>query len=152
LHHRERQARLPPRRARTRRADCLCHHRGWRRRQPYAPARRGRRPGMIGKPHPTTRRRIGNTGGETMFEILGLLVAGGAAVGGYIKTRSFVARRLRYVDSVQKSAAPWIAGTVAGAAVLPFTVLPLIGAGTVLAVGAAVGAGTAAGARAIGEG
>jgi len=87
-----------------------------------------------------------------MFEILGLLVAGGAAVGGYIKTRSFVARRLRYVDSVQKSAAPWIAGTVAGAAVLPFTVLPLIGAGTVLAVGAAVGAGTAAGARAIREG
>ena len=86
-----------------------------------------------------------------MFEMLGLLVAGGAAVGGYIKTRSFVARRLRYIEQVQKSSAPWIAGTVAGAAMLPLTVLPLIGAGTVIAVGAAVGVGTAAGARAIRE-
>jgi hypothetical protein len=86
-----------------------------------------------------------------MFEMLGLLVAGGAAVGGFIKTRSFVIRRLRYVETVQKSAAPIVAGTLAGAAILPFTVLPLIGAGTVIAVGAAVGAGTAAGARAIRE-
>jgi hypothetical protein len=86
-----------------------------------------------------------------MFEMLGLLVAGAAGVGGYIKTRSFVSRRLRYIEQVQKNSAPWIAGTVAGAAILPFTVLPLIGAGTVLAVGAAVGAGTAAGARAIRE-
>jgi hypothetical protein len=87
-----------------------------------------------------------------MFEVIGLLIAGGAAAGSFIKSRKFVIRRLRYVESVQNGAAPIIAGTLAGAAVLPFTILPLIGAGTVVAVGAAVGAGTAAGVRAIRQG
>lgn len=87
-----------------------------------------------------------------MFELIGLAIAGGAAVGSYIKSRRFVVRRLRYVDAVQNGAAPIVAGTLAGAVVLPFTILPLIGAGTVVAVGAAVGVGTAAGARAIRQG
>lgn len=87
-----------------------------------------------------------------MFEMIGLIIAGGAAVGSYVKSRKFVVRRLRYVDSVQNGAAPIVAGTLAGAVVLPFTILPLIGVGTVVAVGAAVGAGTAAGVRAIRKG
>jgi hypothetical protein len=87
-----------------------------------------------------------------MFELIGLVVAGGAAAGSFIKSRKFVIRRLRYVDAVQNGAAPIVAGTLAGAVVLPFTILPLIGVGTAVAVGAAVGVGTAAGVRAIRQG
>jgi hypothetical protein len=84
-----------------------------------------------------------------MFELIGLLVGGAAAVGGYVKSKGFVVKRLRYVDQIQKGAAPWIVGGVATAATLPLAALPLIGAGTAIAFGVAVGAGTAAGARAL---
>jgi hypothetical protein len=85
-----------------------------------------------------------------MLELIGLaatVVAGGF---GYIGSRDFVTRRLRYVDHVQRPSAPLVAGTVAALAAAPLTwVLPLVGAGTAIIFGAAVGAGTRAGARRI---
>ena len=65
----------------------------------------------------------------------------------------FVRNRLRYVDTVQKSIAPWAAGGAAfliGAVLAPF--LPLVGLGTALTAGLAVGSGVAAGARDIKQG
>jgi hypothetical protein len=88
-----------------------------------------------------------------MFELIGLAVAGVALVGGYIQTRSFVKRRLRYVDAVQKGSAPVIAGaaaTVVGGAVA--AILPLVGVPAALALGAGVGLGTRAGVRDIQNG
>jgi hypothetical protein len=83
-----------------------------------------------------------------MFELIGLLVAAGAAGAGYIKSRSFVAERLRYVDAVQKPSAPFIAGAAATAVAAPVVMLvPVIGAGTAVLFGVAVGAGTRAGVR-----
>jgi hypothetical protein len=88
-----------------------------------------------------------------MFELIGLAVAGVALVGGYIQTRSFVKRRLRYVDGVQKSSIPVIAGAAAAAVAIPFAwILPLVGAPAVLAIGAGVGLGTRAGVRDIRNG
>lgn len=83
-----------------------------------------------------------------MFELFGLLIAGAAAATGYIKTRDFVRRRLRFVDAVQRGSAPILAGGVAAVAAAPVVwVLPLVGAGTALLFGISVGAGVRAGSR-----
>jgi hypothetical protein len=68
-------------------------------------------------------------------------------------TRRFVRNRLRYVDAVQKSIAPWAAGgaaLLAGSAVV--WLLPVVGGGTALTAAFAVGSGVAAGARDIRQG
>ena len=80
-----------------------------------------------------------------MFVTLGLAVAAAALVGGFVVTKNFVRRRLRYVDAVQKPAAPLIAGTVAAVALLPATILPVVGVGTALALGVGVASGLASG-------
>jgi hypothetical protein len=85
-----------------------------------------------------------------MLELIGLVAAVGAAGAGYVRSRSFVARRLRYVDAVQAPAAPFIAGAAAAVIATPIVwVVPLIGGGTALLFGMAVGAGTRAGVRRI---
>ncbi len=67
--------------------------------------------------------------------------------------RRFVRNRLRYVDLVQRGAAPWIAGgaTFLGAS-LVVALLPVVGVGTALTAALAVGTGVAAGARDIRQG
>ncbi len=67
--------------------------------------------------------------------------------------RRFVRDRLRYVDAAQKGIAPFIAGGVAMLVMAPVAAfLPLIGIGTVVVAGLAVGSGVAAGARDIRNG
>lgn len=80
-----------------------------------------------------------------MFVTLGLILAGTALVGGYTVTKNFVRRRLRYVEAVQKPSAPLIAGSVAAVALLPVTLLPAVGLGTMLALGVGVAGGVASG-------
>lgn len=80
-----------------------------------------------------------------MFVELGLILAGTALVGGYYVTKSFVRRRLRFVDAVHKPSAPVVAGAVAAAALLPVTLLPAVGVGTMLALGVGVAGGVASG-------
>lgn len=82
-----------------------------------------------------------------MFEFL---IAAGAAGFGYLRSRGFVAERLRYVEAVRTPAAPFVAAAVATAVATPVVwVLPIVGAGTALLFGAAVGVGTHAGVRRI---
>lgn len=76
-----------------------------------------------------------------MFELLGLIAFAGAGIAGFVTSRDFTRRKLRYVDAAHSRPAPWIA---AGAAVLvaaPFTILPIITGATALALGAGVGLG-----------
>ena len=81
-----------------------------------------------------------------MFELIGLIATGAAAVLGFIQSRRFVGRRLQYVEAAQRPSAPWIAGIAAAIIAAPITwILPLVGTGTALIFGAAVGLGTAAG-------
>jgi hypothetical protein len=87
---------------------------------------------------------------ETLAALATVTMASGAAGAGYVGTRRFVKRRLRFVDEVQKPTAAVVAGTVAVLVAAPVVaLLPFVGAGTALLFGAAVGAGTRAGARAI---
>ena len=88
-----------------------------------------------------------------MFFLISFAIASIVAIVLHGTTRRFVRNRLRYVDSVQKGIAPWAAGGAAfliGAVLVPF--LPLVGLGTALTAGMAVGTGVAAGARDIKRG
>jgi hypothetical protein len=78
-----------------------------------------------------------------MFELIGLAAAITASGFGYIRSRDFVARRLRYVEAVRKPSTPLIAAAGATALAVPVVMLlPIVGAGTALMFGMAVGLGT----------
>lgn len=87
---------------------------------------------------------------ETLAGLIGLAAAAGAGTLGYLRSKSFVARRLRYVDAVQSPAAPFIAGAAATAVATPIVwVLPIVGAGTAIVFGVATAVGTRAGVKRI---
>lgn len=80
--------------------------------------------------------------------MLALLLAAAALGAGFYYTRRFVRDRLRFVDVVQKPAAPVIAGVAAAALAVPVVaLLPVVGAGTAIAAGVGVAAGVASGRR-----
>ncbi len=75
-----------------------------------------------------------------------LLLAGGAAYGGYKYTKKFVVKKLRFVPKARKKAAPWLAGVGALAVAVPLAAaLPIIGGLTAVAFGAGVTSGVFAG-------
>ncbi|HEX6941843.1 MAG TPA: hypothetical protein VF128_02880 [Gemmatimonadaceae bacterium] len=82
-----------------------------------------------------------------MFSLLiGLAISMAVAMFGYSRARAFVSERLRYVDAVNHPFAPLMAGVGAfalGALVAAF--LPIVGVGTALTFGLAVGLGVSAG-------
>lgn len=77
--------------------------------------------------------------------MLWFAITAAALVGGFVITRDFVRRRLRYVDAVQKPTAPLIAGALAAVALLPVTLLPIVTVGTAIAFGVGVAGGVASG-------
>lgn len=83
--------------------------------------------------------------------MLGLLYSAGLIVGLWFLhgvTREFVARRLRFVDAVQKPSAPILAGVAAALLAAPVVaLLPWVGAGTAVGVGLSVGLGVLSGNR-----
>lgn len=88
-----------------------------------------------------------------MFELVALVASGGAAAVGYLKSRDFVSHRLRFVEAIRNPAVPWVAGAAATVAAAPVVwLLPVIGGGSALLFGAAVGVGTRAGVRRIASG
>jgi len=88
-----------------------------------------------------------------MFELIALVIAGVAGVGGYRATRRFVRDRLRFVDAAQNRAAPLVVGAGAALVAAPVVwLLPVVGGGTALALGAGVGYGVHRGARDIRDG
>ncbi|MDQ3699135.1 MAG: hypothetical protein M3373_14115 [Gemmatimonadota bacterium] len=81
-----------------------------------------------------------------IIELIGLAATAAATVLGYIQSRRYVRGRLRFVDVVQKPAAPIIAGVAATVVALPVVgLLPIVGVGTALLFGAGVGTGVAHG-------
>jgi hypothetical protein len=80
--------------------------------------------------------------------MVGLIIAAAALVGGFVVTRDFVRRRLRYVDAVKRPSAPLIAGAAAAAVALPIAVLPVVTVGTAIALGVGVASGVASGRKA----
>ena len=83
-----------------------------------------------------------------MFGLIALLLTFAITFGGYVQSRKFVRRRLRYVNAVHRGSTPFVAGAAATLATLPVVwLLPLIGGGTALLFGIAVAMGVAAGAK-----
>ncbi len=88
-----------------------------------------------------------------MLELLGMGIAGVAAIYGHSRSRRFTRRRLRYTTWVQKPALGLAAGVAAALVAAPVVaVAPLVGTGTALLFGAGVGTGVSMGARDAKEG
>ena len=81
-----------------------------------------------------------------MLPILITLTAGAI---GFILTRNFVRRRLRFVDAVHSPVAPFIAGVAAALIAWPAVLLPLVTVTTAVVFGIGAALGTASGARAL---
>jgi uncharacterized membrane protein len=75
-----------------------------------------------------------------------------AGVGGYLVTRNFVRRRLRFVDAIQSPLAPVAAGVLAFLVCWPLTLLPVVTLTTAVALGFGCAFGTASGVRALRRG
>ncbi len=87
-----------------------------------------------------------------MIELLSGFVTTVAAVAvagvGYMQSRGFVSKRLRYVEQAQNPVAPVVAGVAATAVAVPVVaVLPFIGLGTAIVFGLAVAFGTRSGVK-----
>lgn len=85
----------------------------------------------------------------TTMAFAGSVVAG---VGGYLLSRNFVRRRLRFVDAVQSPMAPLIAGALAFLLAWPLTLLPIVTMSLAVLFGLGCGLGTASGIRALRRG
>ena len=84
--------------------------------------------------------------------MLELLIAGAAGVFGHLRSRKFVSRRLRYTTIVEKPALGLWVGVGATVLAAPIVaVLPIVGAGTAIAIGAGIGTGVALGVKDTGE-
>ena len=81
-----------------------------------------------------------------MFGLIAAGIAGVAGVAGHIKSRQFVGKRLRYTTLVEKPMLGLWAGVATTVIAAPIVaVLPIVGAGTAIAVGLGVGTGVALG-------
>jgi hypothetical protein len=81
--------------------------------------------------------------------MLQLLITIAAGTIGYLLARTFVSRRLRFVDAIHSPMAPLIAGILAAAVAWPASVLPFVTLTTALVFGIGTGLGTASGSRAV---
>lgn len=80
--------------------------------------------------------------------LIGFVLACAAAFVGYNKARAFVRNKLRYVDAVHRTTAPWKAGLIAAVVATPIAwVLPVVTTASAVLFGTAVGFGVAAGRR-----
>lgn len=84
-----------------------------------------------------------------MLQFLITLTAGAI---GFILTRNFVRRRLRFVDAVHSPVTPLVAGVAAALIAWPAVLLPLVTLTTTVVFGIGAALGTASGARSLRNG
>jgi hypothetical protein len=78
--------------------------------------------------------------------IIWIAATGAASVWGYVQTRQFVRKRLRFVEAAQKPMTPVVVGTAAAVVAAPVVwLLPIVGVGTAVLFGAGVGIGASHG-------
>ena len=85
-----------------------------------------------------------NTGNvvKPMLPLIGLALSAGAGIGGYLTSKDFTQKKLRFVDAAHKPGAPIIAGVAAAVLAAPVVaILPIVGAGTAIILGAGVALG-----------
>jgi hypothetical protein len=77
-----------------------------------------------------------------MFEIISLAATAGAGIAGYVASKDFTQRKLRFVDAVHRPGAALLAGGLAAVVAAPIVwVLPFVGGVTALVLGAGVALG-----------
>jgi hypothetical protein len=76
-----------------------------------------------------------------LFDLVWIGITGAASIWGYVQTRRFVRRKLRFVDAAQKPLTPLIAGGAAALIAAPLAWLPIITVGTAAAFGIGIGLG-----------
>lgn len=82
------------------------------------------------------------------FGLIAAGIAGATGIFGHIKSRKFVAQRLRYTSLVEKPAIGLFAGVGAVVLAAPLVaLLPIVSAGTAIALGVGVGTGVALGVK-----
>jgi hypothetical protein len=85
--------------------------------------------------------------------MLELIAAGVVGVAGHLKSKDYTRRRLRFTHWVEKPALGLFVGAATAVVAAPLVAfLPIVGAGTAIALGAGVGTGVALGARQAREG
>lgn len=87
--------------------------------------------------------------------LIDLALLGGTlllAIGGYVISRNFVRRRLRFVDAIRSPLAPIAAGVLAFLVASPISWLPLVPVTPAVVLGFACAFGTASGVRALRRG
>ena len=81
-----------------------------------------------------------------------LAVTLAVVLAGFVISRNFVRRRLRFVDGIYSPVAPWLAGIGVALIASPAAFLPLITTTTTTLFGVAAGVGTASGVKALKRG
>jgi len=82
-----------------------------------------------------------------------MIVMGVAGVASHLKSKDFVKKRLRFTALVEKPGIGLMAGAATAIAMAPVVaILPILGAGTAIALGAGVGTGVHIGAKKAREG
>jgi hypothetical protein len=77
-----------------------------------------------------------------MFEIITLAASAGAGIAGYVASKDFTQRKLRFVDAVHRPGVAIIAGGVAALVAAPIVaVLPIVTGLTAVLLGAGVALG-----------
>lgn len=89
---------------------------------------------------------------DTIFGLIYFGVLAVVGIAGYVISKNFVRRRLRFVDAIQSPLAPIAAGVLAFALVWPLSFLPFVSTTTALLAGFGTAFGTASGARALRRG
>ena len=77
-----------------------------------------------------------------MFELIGVAATAAAGIAGYVTSKDFTAKKLRFVDAAHKPGAAIVAGVAAAVVAAPVVwLLPIVGAGTAIILGAGVALG-----------
>lgn len=83
---------------------------------------------------------------------INMIIIAGVALTGFVIAKTFVRRRLRFVDAIYSPLAPLTVGVLAAAVTWPLAILPLITTTTAVIFGIGAGMGTASGVRALKRG
>ncbi len=83
---------------------------------------------------------------------INMMIVAVVALAGFVIAKTFVRRRLRFVDAIYSPLAPLTVGVLMAVLAWPLAILPIITGTTAVIFGIGAGAGTASGVRALKRG
>ena len=83
---------------------------------------------------------------------INVMIVAAVAMVGFVIAKTFVRRRLRFVDAIYSPFAPLTVGVLMAAVAWPLAILPIITGTTTVIFGIGAGLGTASGVRALKRG